>query len=764
MVRTLPQQFCMDFNLQYNWNGSNFPIDSMVWDLDGGHFTANHNPPQSNIIQWDSPGIKFISLVLKDEGCESFPFRDTLQVDSFLDKPIIDCITTNSSVEFNWQNVPGATGYSVNVLTGQSGNQGQNTYLINGLNANEIVKVRVQAFGNTSCGSASDTLTCTAMDCPNIFLEITSPTTICPGTGSVPLTFLQTGGQGNGTATWSGPGVSGSEFLPQTLAPGIFTIELAYEEIGCLYNESIQIEIKDEEIASFEAIEDVCIHQSFVISFDGAADPSSTLYWNFDGATVISGFGMGPYTVSFDNPGTYRPSLEIISNAGCFSNIFTKEITVHDELSAPVIQCSDVSNSSITFEWNTIVGSNGYEISIDGGAPFTSLQNEYTLNGLDPGQQVSIEVRGISPWSCFAPTTNLTCETLNCPNLSINISPVNTICENETGLVTLNATVSPNVLGTGSWSGPNVSPNGILNLSGLPVGSNTITYDYSYLGCDYQATSNIMVTAAPEVNGSIVTPVFYTIGTSGEIHLSPDGNGPFDFQWSDGSFSQDRDSLRSGIYCVTVTDDNGCVTDTCYALDFGIFRISPVHIVCRGSSKILSIRPARGADFHWSPTNGLSCTDCPNPVASPNETTEYTLTATLPNGRSESVKILVVVIPPPFCPTAREIFAWEEALEEQLKSGTILPAEKIIEEALGQLQGDQNKIIVFPNPTKGHFSIKSEDKLTSIWVRDILGKTIFKVPIDSLETSLNIEHLPAGIYLLEIQTTLRKSKIWISKL
>jgi len=45
--------------------------------------------------------------------------------------------------------------------------------------------------------------------------------------------------------------------------------------------------------------------------------------------------------------------------------------------------------------------------------------------------------------------------------------------------------------------------------------------------------------------------------------------------------------------------------------------------ICEGESIELGCTTTETEGFYWSPTNGLSCTDCPNPTASPTETTTY---------------------------------------------------------------------------------------------------------------------------------------------
>lgn len=50
-------------------------------------------------------------------------------------------------------------------------------------------------------------------------------------------------------------------------------------------------------------------------------------------------------------------------------------------------------------------------------------------------------------------------------------------------------------------------------------------------------------------------------------------------------------------------------------------------------------------NYEWSPSAGLSCTDCPNPVAKPDQTTTYTVTATDSYGCSVTDSITIEVLP-----------------------------------------------------------------------------------------------------------------------
>jgi hypothetical protein len=71
--------------------------------------------------------------------------------------------------------------------------------------------------------------------------------------------------------------------------------------------------------------------------------------------------------------------------------------------------------------------------------------------------------------------------------------------------------------------------------------------------------------------------------------------------------------------------------------------------ICAGNAVQLStiVSGAQGSvSYTWQPSAGLSCTNCPNPVATPAQTTSYIVTATAANG-SASDTVVITVNPSP---------------------------------------------------------------------------------------------------------------------
>ena len=66
-----------------------------------------------------------------------------------------------------------------------------------------------------------------------------------------------------------------------------------------------------------------------------------------------------------------------------------------------------------------------------------------------------------------------------------------------------------------------------------------------------------------------------------------------------------------------------------------------------------------------------------------------------------------------------------------------------------------NNIKVYPNPSRDgmvHIKLNGNIAVKSIQLYDMLGRTIRTEEMVSNEKSLNLSHLPEGVYLLSFQT------------
>lgn len=129
--------------------------------------------------------------------------------------------------------------------------------------------------------------------------------------------------------------------------------------------------------------------------------------------------------------------------------------------------------------------------------------------------------------------------------------------------------------------------------------------------------------------------------SGGQFPYSYLWNGPNGFSSTSGDLSQ----LAPGHYELLVTDQTGATATLTADIDFigPLVSAAADTTICQGGTAQLSVVAASGSTFAWSPAAGLSCADCPNPLASPTETTAYICTITDQQGCTELIKVTVAV-------------------------------------------------------------------------------------------------------------------------
>ncbi len=105
----------------------------------------------------------------------------------------------------------------------------------------------------------------------------------------------------------------------------------------------------------------------------------------------------------------------------------------------------------------------------------------------------------------------------------------------------------------------------ITKTSNLCTGTYCITLDN---GCDEYTecfTIGSCSSVSINVNGTVTnTCQGYSVGA---VSVSPSGgNSPYKYKWSNGKTSSSINSLAQGQYCVTATDQNGCIGTACFTV------------------------------------------------------------------------------------------------------------------------------------------------------------------------------------------------------
>lgn len=732
---------------------------SFNWNFGGG----SPNPGTGagpHEVTWAGSGSYTVELILiGPDGCASQTLTTDVQVDDPLQTPIIDCSATTSSIEFTWANVPGSTQYTVDIPTGQLPTTfTQNSYLFTGLAPEEIVELELTVSNAGTCPPVSVLATCNALPCPDITVDIAPVSDICLGNAQpVQLVETVTGSDGSGAGVWSGDGIDPAtgQFDPTAVSEGEHVLTYTFTEQTCVFEDSVAIGVYQTPTADFTADAAICMSDAATVTFEGVAGANANYTWNFGGAIAIPGTGAGPHQLTWDSPGAKTITLTVEEN-GCASQIFTQDVQVDEELEQPTLVCN-ATTESVEFIWADVPNATDYLVAVITGGMGTIVGNSYIFTGLNPGEEVAIQLTVLGNTNCPPPVATATCSAQACPPIVVEVLPVDPIClTDNNSQVQLQANLTgADGTGTGTWSGTGVIDpvNGIFDPAFLGAGDYTVSYTYQQVNCSYTEETVISLMPPPVADAG----EDYTLScweSEAEYRLGGNANSQgleIEYQWTAdvGVFPDNPAMLHPtvdmpGTYTLTVTNTLlGCsasdevvvssiqdlpipaldvqqfscqgendamasilgVTggmepylfslngepyvdaDTFPFLDEGDYELSVIDAAGCESAVEFTIQPPADVSIElttnlvgrplvelgesiqlltisslpvgvvdsivWTPAELLNCTDCFNPLATPEEETEFTVTVYL-NGCEASDKLTIYVESdsPIYVPTA----------------------------------------------------------------------------------------------------------------
>jgi gliding motility-associated-like protein len=355
----------------------------------------------------------------------------------------------------------------------------------------------------------------------------------------------------------------------------------------------------------------------------------------------------------YDIPGIYTLTLIAYDSSFCaFSDTMTTYIIISPlpslNVMSPATICEgdsivleiDATGVGLTYQWtpNSSLSSGAIEDPIAN--PNTNTEYEITItdtNGCSLSATIPISVNEIT--TAFFEMETTPCEL-----------PFTLTTTNGSG----NAVTYFWDFGDGTTSTlPN--PQHVYNIPGNYL-LTMIAYDSSFCAFSDTAISVVNVFAPLEITVSEGDSV--CIGSIVPMSV----NGGETYQWFPASAvsnptSQNPNAIVNATtnYMVIATDANGCI-DTGF-VNMVIFPpanidAGPDQIYGFGPGMTLNPNIPDSSDFYWTPPTGLSCTDCLNPVASPDVTTLYYLYYTDEFGCTFMDSILVQVSPTLYVPNA----------------------------------------------------------------------------------------------------------------
>jgi gliding motility-associated-like protein len=393
--------------------------------------------------------------------------------------------------------------------------------------------------------------------CP--VLTVSNDTTICTG-NSVTLTASAILGSNPYTYSWNPGNVTTASY---TVTPANTTayISSVTDRWGCFATDTVNVTVQGGGTQSFTVNPNpVCENVPVTVTYTGTSPSNATYTWGFDGGTIVSGSGQGPYEIVWSGTGSKTIALDV-SSGGCAFPQVTQPVTINANPVADAGTDATVcSGNSVQLGAATVAG--------------------YTYQWLPAANLSSSNI------------ANPVCTATNTGSSPLVIQYILSVMQNncadaDTVTVTINPSSPTTISATGNTgfcSGGSVTLNAdsvfsaYLWSNNQPTASVTVTQSGTYTltgtdanGCQYISNS-ITVTAYPNPALSLVSSTDESCAgfANGTITVTSNtGTAPFNYVWNTTppQNSATAISLSAGSYHVTVTDINNCSATGSYSVN-----------------------------------------------------------------------------------------------------------------------------------------------------------------------------------------------------
>ena len=482
------------------------------------------------------------------------------------------CTGTSSEEVLISSAVPGATfswTASANGVEGVSLSGEGNTIPVQNLinpTVNPItVEYQVTAFTGSqeSCSGIPQIYTITVNPSISLIEEVSDFSGFgisCFGANDGRISVIPTGGNGNFTFSWIGPGGFSSDAqIIENLTPGNYEL-LIEDEFGCSISNTYTLTEPEVLQVSLVGKTDVfCTGDDTgrieVAVSGGVEEDGYQFNWTKDGQIYEAD---GPVLEDL-LAGTYE--LTLVDNNNC--TVTTGPIEINEPESRLEIQitkrdisCFEAFDGLIDL---TVVGGVApYDIDWDFGSKLTSFENvgpgTYTVTVSDQAGCILTESVSI----------------VDAPVFKINSEVKQITCfGNEDGAIDLNI--------EGGTEGVNIRwDNGQELPSLFNLGPGTYGVTLTKFGiCPIRREFTIIQPDQLAIESTVTDALDCENPQSGSILVNvAGGSPPFTYRWSNGSTEQNLLNLSSGPYAVEILDANGCVTKR----EFIIKRPVPIEV------------------------------------------------------------------------------------------------------------------------------------------------------------------------------------------
>lgn len=317
-----------------------------------------------------------------------------------------------------------------------------------------------------------------------------------------------------------------------------------------------------------QSIETFLVNNIGSLDITATSSPTSCNGGNDGAINITPSGGQTPYSYSWNSgqttqdisgvvAGTY--TVTMTDQMGC---IISEMVTVND---ATAIQISAVA--VLNEECNTDNGS--IDISVSGGTGSYGYQwsngpSSQDISNLTSGTYIIDVIDGNG---CTAQSTfNIVNDVSNCSAFCFIVAEVNVltneICGSGNGSIDINVlnAVAPLAY---SWSNGASTQ----DISGLTAGTYTVVVTDANNCSEVQAFTIINDAGNLMLAGSSIGEENCG-NANGSVNITISGGAmPYTYSWSNGATTEDISGLAAGLYSVTISDGNGCMTSSNFTVN-----------------------------------------------------------------------------------------------------------------------------------------------------------------------------------------------------
>lgn len=555
--------------------------------------TGLSNTTGSSVTATVTGNITYTVYALGTNGCIN---SDTVTIRT-RDIPNVIASASSTPICFNATATLTATGaqsyswYPNQFISANTGNS---------VTANPTSNIIYTVSGTSSNGcSATDTVEIVILN--NDDPEFTfSPFTQCL-TGANPIPVVNTPG-----GIFSSPNglvINSTTGEINLAASGVGNFTINYQtplSNSCPSDTSFSFQITNGYIADFSYVPDTVCGAGNNISVVLGTNASHGLYTSYPSGLVFSNPSFGEIDPNASIPGTYTVVNTIAASGSCLEQKDSTTITILQTPNSSITSTpTQLCYGSLPIQLNPLV-----------------VGGQYTGNGIT-GNSFSSVLAGIGTHLITYTVDTLigtkTCSDSTQFNITVNPLPDATFIGLSTPVCdgSVSQDLSANTPG-GTFTGTGITGNNFdPSVSG--AGTFDITYTVSNtFGCSDSTKQQITVNALPLVNNILTTNALAFCEGGNTYLIATSNNNNVSFTWNPGNIL--NDSLwvdTSGIYSVSVTDNNGCISDT-QSTTVTVYPLpeTPTIIaagatnVCFGDSILLIANSPDAVDYNWYPYGG----------------------------------------------------------------------------------------------------------------------------------------------------------------